>query len=66
LTLSFSATGVAAHAPPETQKSEAEMIRQVRIDFLNLDSMPPPKTRNLIDSTLEVKTRVLCQNVNKI
>jgi hypothetical protein len=55
LTLSFSGTGVAAHTTPEPQKSDTEMMRQKKIDFLSLDSMPPPKP----ERPLQVKTRVI-------
>jgi hypothetical protein len=58
LTVPFSGTDVAAHITPEPQKSETEMMRQTRIDLLNLDSIGPPKTRKLIHPALVVKTRI--------
>jgi hypothetical protein len=43
LALSFSGAGVAAHNTSDPKKSETEMMRQIRIDLLDLDLIRPPK-----------------------
>jgi hypothetical protein len=46
---SFSGTGVAARNAPKPEKSETEIRRPIRVDFLNLDFIGPQnqKARSL-------------------
>ena len=59
----FSGAGVDAHNIPEPKKSEAEMTRPRKVDFLKFDSIIPPKFKK--DSTL-LKRGLFRQNVKNI